>query len=184
MNAQMLVLAAAPVGSLLVAGCGVVLGIMLVVYGLKGRALRLKRSAAAETPTDDPRLRAMEARVSRLESILDRARGEIAELQADRAPSAAVSPALTATLDAKPHAPTQVARGLNHAGAARPARQTARPEPKPRSLTGEVPNDPDFAGIFEMADQGMSAAEIAAMMQRPTGQVELILNLRRHGIGA
>ncbi|MFA6044230.1 MAG: hypothetical protein WC718_04540 [Phycisphaerales bacterium] len=194
MNAEMLMLAAAPVGSLLVAAGGVVLGIMLVVYGLKGRAHRLKRSAAAETTVDDPRLRAMEARVSRLESIIERARGDIAELKEHRAPRTAAMPAskasapsvlaTAATQETLVPGATQAARGLNLVGADRSARQAGRTEAKPRNLTGEVPLDPDFAGIFEMADQGLSAAEIASKVQRPTGQVELILNLRRHGIGA
>lgn len=33
--------------------------------------------------------------------------------------------------------------------------------------------------VYELADQGMSPLEIAQRLDRPTGQVELILNLRR-----
>lgn len=182
MNTHMLVLAAAPAGTLLVAGCGVVLGMMLVVYGLRGRALRLKRAGVAEAPVEDQRIRAMEARVSRLEAIIERTRGEVAQLKelkparAEPAPDSGAAPTR--------HPATQAARGLNLAG--RPAGDASRLESKPaaRSGAGELAPDPDFADIFELADQGLSAADIATKVQRPTGQVELILNLRRHGIGA
>lgn len=188
MNAAMLVLGAAPVGTLLVTAGGVVLGLMLVAYGLRGRALRLRRAEAAEMSEEDPRMRAMEARVSRLETLLERSRGEIAELK-QLAAGEAGGAANRDGVRAHAERVTQAARGLhagnlNLVGSERPVREAARPEPKPRGMAGEVALDPDFAGIYALADAGLSAAEIAAKVQRPTGQVELILNLRRHGIGA
>ena len=40
-------------------------------------------------------------------------------------------------------------------------------------------DDPSNAMIFEMAEQGRTSQEIAAALDRPAGQVELVLNLRR-----
>lgn len=42
--------------------------------------------------------------------------------------------------------------------------------------------DPSFAEIYRLADEGQSAVEIARRTQRPTGQIELILNLRRGSV--
>jgi hypothetical protein len=41
------------------------------------------------------------------------------------------------------------------------------------------PPDPRYAEIYAMADQGRSAREIAEQLNRPSGEVELILALRR-----
>ena len=43
--------------------------------------------------------------------------------------------------------------------------------------TGSV--DPVRRKIYELADAGRSIVEIAAEVGQPTGQIELILNLRR-----
>lgn len=172
----MLVFAAGSIGSLLVAGGGVVLGVLLVGWGLAGRALRLKReraAAAMTTASEDPRVRALEARVSRLEGLIERARGEIAELKTERnerAEPANEAPRPVATREGG----SQMSRTM--------ATDPRRPEPKP--LRGEAPPEGEFAEVFQLADQGLNAAEIARRLERPTGQVELILNLRRHGIGA
>jgi hypothetical protein len=50
----------------------------------------------------------------------------------------------------------------------------APPEPMDAS-----PPDPRYAEIYAMADQGRSAREIAEQLNRPSGEVELILALRR-----
>lgn len=49
------------------------------------------------------------------------------------------------------------------------------PKPMPRA-SGE------FAEVYDLADAGAPAVEIARRTGRPTGQVELILNLRRGGM--
>lgn len=49
------------------------------------------------------------------------------------------------------------------------------PKPMPRA-SGE------FAEVYDLADSGAAAVEIARRTGRPTGQVELILNLRRGGM--
>jgi hypothetical protein len=44
----------------------------------------------------------------------------------------------------------------------------------------ETPPDPRHAEIYALADQGRSPHEIARSLDRPNGEVELILALRRH----
>ncbi len=44
----------------------------------------------------------------------------------------------------------------------------------------EVPPDPRHAEVYSMADQGRSPHEIAKKLNRPNGEVELILALRPH----
>ena len=40
--------------------------------------------------------------------------------------------------------------------------------------------DPRHAEVYQLADQGQTAAEIAAQLQRPHGEIQLILALRPH----
>jgi hypothetical protein len=46
------------------------------------------------------------------------------------------------------------------------------PEPPP-------PSDPRHAQVYALADQGRSSMEIAQQLNRPSGEIELILALRR-----
>jgi hypothetical protein len=50
--------------------------------------------------------------------------------------------------------------------------RTAEPEPRD-------PVDPFHRKVYELADQGLTPVDIARKIDRPTGQVELILALRR-----
>jgi hypothetical protein len=52
--------------------------------------------------------------------------------------------------------------------------------PAPAILPAETPPDPRHAEIYAMADSGRSPHEIARSLDRPNGEVELILALRRH----
>lgn len=52
-------------------------------------------------------------------------------------------------------------------------RQTPRPAPEP-----EAPIDPRHAQVYALADQGRSSQEIAQQLNRPSGEIELILALR------
>lgn len=47
------------------------------------------------------------------------------------------------------------------------------------SATPTPPADPRHAPVYELADQGLDAREIASRLDRPSGEVELILALRR-----
>ena len=44
----------------------------------------------------------------------------------------------------------------------------------------ETPPDPRHGEIYALADQGRSSKEIARQLNRPNGEVELILALRSH----
>jgi DNA-binding NarL/FixJ family response regulator len=57
----------------------------------------------------------------------------------------------------------------------------AVPEARPRAAKSdnlELPPDPRHADVYRMADQGNSPNEIARQLNRPHGEVELILALR------
>lgn len=68
--------------------------------------------------------------------------------------------------------------------AERPAPTAAPPPPPaPRPLATMAEEsaaiDPFHRRVYELADQGLSPVDIARRIERPTGQVELILALRR-----
>jgi len=48
-----------------------------------------------------------------------------------------------------------------------------------QDTTGPIPIDPRHAEIYSLADQGQGAREIASRLGRPSGEIELILALRR-----
>ena len=58
-----------------------------------------------------------------------------------------------------------------------PAAETRLIEPKPQPRGEGV--DASHLDVYELADNGHTPVEIAKRLDRPTGQVELILNLRR-----
>jgi len=104
----------------------------------------------------------LDTRAARMEVLMKEADAKLAALQAATATTA--SPAaiageqsIIATLSA-PH-----------------------PEPRPRAAKSdnlELPPDPRHADVYRMADQGNSPNEIARQLNRPHGEVELILALR------
>lgn len=54
--------------------------------------------------------------------------------------------------------------------------------PRPvRSAPVPTSTDPLHARVYELADRGLPPVEIAREIDRPTGQIELILALRRNG---
>ncbi|MCW5776890.1 MAG: hypothetical protein KIS87_10665 [Phycisphaeraceae bacterium] len=53
--------------------------------------------------------------------------------------------------------------------------------PDGRRATALPTTDPLHARVYELADRGLPCVEIAREIDRPTGQVELILALRRTG---
>ncbi len=58
-----------------------------------------------------------------------------------------------------------------------PPRRT--PPPSTPAPDDAEPTPPGHARVFELADQGMTPVQIAREVNQPTGQVELILALRR-----
>lgn len=54
--------------------------------------------------------------------------------------------------------------------------------PAPASIVEAKGAEPAYLNVYELADAGLPAVEIARRTQRPTGQIELILNLRRGSV--
>lgn len=53
------------------------------------------------------------------------------------------------------------------------------PPPRAEPAAPELPGDPRHAQVYALADQGRSSNEIAQQLHRPSGEIELILALRR-----
>ena len=50
-----------------------------------------------------------------------------------------------------------------------------------RSAAAEPALDPFHRRVYALADQGQSSIDIARQLDRPTGQIELVLALRKTG---
>jgi hypothetical protein len=137
------------------AAAAMLAGLLLIAYALKRRALlRSKGPAAGSTsvPTEVASLQAdMNELAERLASELD--------CKADRLER------LLALAEAR-------CIELQWLEAARPEPRSMEPRSRPSA-------DPQHREVYELADMGLSHVEIAQRLERPTGQVELILNLRR-----
>jgi hypothetical protein len=77
------------------------------------------------------------------------------------------------------NAQSHPADDANASTAVEESRETAPASPAATSLPAETPPDPRHAEIYAMADSGRSPHEIARSLDRPNGEVELILALRR-----
>jgi hypothetical protein len=96
----------------------------------------------------------LDTRAMKLELLIKEADEKIARLQSAAPPDASVMAAAEAALGTAPS----------------PARQsTERPTPEAESR---------YRPIYELADQGSAAEEIARQLDRPRGEIELILALR------
>jgi hypothetical protein len=111
----------------------------------------------------------LDTRAARLELLIQEADGRLAALKANgsphpvSAPAPAEQPIIAKAPPAEP-APVEP-----------PAAEPLAPQPP-----AETPPDPRHADIYSMADQGRSPHEIARLLNRPNGEVELILALRPH----
>lgn len=139
------------VRELLLAGGILGIGVLLVVWGMFSRKRELPGHArdGAEKLTREL-IDELEARAERLERLIERAETTITELRASEQ-RAAAKPTVIAEAKMK-HAPT-----------------TQEPS---------IFTDPMHREVCAMADDGLSPVDIARRLQMPTGQVELILNLR------
>lgn len=72
------------------------------------------------------------------------------------------------------------AGGLPHAASSLPGDQALPEPPAPAEPAGER-IDPRHSDVYALADQGHSAHAIAQQLNRPSGEVELILALRSTG---
>jgi len=112
----------------------------------------------------------LDTRAMRLEVLLKEADGKLAALKIANAGTAQILPM------AAPSGPARSPQVEPVAVSAVSTVQTIEPAPEPEKP--ETPPDPRHRDIYAMADQGRSPVEIARQLNRPNGEVELILALR------
>ena len=113
----------------------------------------------------------LDTRAARIEALIVEADSKLAALNGALATQPAVAPASAAPAEPK-EKPTNAA--LAPVEEAPPVDEPSAPE-----MTPETPPDPRHAEVYALADQGRSPGEIARSLNRPNGEVELILALRR-----
>lgn len=126
------------------------IGVVLIVWGVLSRKRDVPGHArdSAEKLTRDL-IDELESRAERLEKLMERADATLAELRAsERRLAAAPKRVVEAAIEAKPR--------QEHS----------------------IFTDPMHVEVCALAEQGLGPVDIARRMQLPTGQVELILNLR------
>jgi hypothetical protein len=111
----------------------------------------------------------LDTRAARLEAIIVEADAKLAALKGALANESASAP-----IPLPPDQPDAVPVGAPSSQES-PAAEAPAPEMKP-----EAPPDPRHADVYALADQGRSTGEIARSLNRPNGEVELILALRRN----
>jgi hypothetical protein len=107
----------------------------------------------------------LDTRAMRLEVLLKEADGKLAALKIATS---------TTTTTPPEKSPPPAPADRSHSADLTPF------EPLPEPEKPEVPPDPRHADIYTLADQGRSPVEIARHLNRPNGEVELILALRPH----
>ncbi len=137
----------------------------------------------------------MDARAARLEELIAKSEDRISRLERLSPTTAAaagwgapspVSPPPPPRVEVVPRGvPTTLGAGVS-AGAARSTSGSAAESPVAGALSTRpamAPGTPGLDGlsaqIYRLADEGMSAVEIAQRLGQPTGKVELIVALRR-----
>jgi hypothetical protein len=120
----------------------------------------------------------LDTRAARLEALIDDADARLAALRSATAASVADAPVRPAPAVAceAPAATTVVPEPVIAPFVADSAPPAAPVEETPEL---ESPPDPRHAEVYALADQGRSPGEIARSLNRPNGEVELILALRR-----
>lgn len=140
------------VRDLLLLGGAIGIGILLVGWGIISRKREVPghaRDGAAKLTRE--LIDELEARAERLERLIERAEATIGEY-----------------------------REVEQKASSRPAPILADAKPRLTSLPQEpsIFTDPVHREVCAMADDGLTSVDIARRLQMPTGQVELILNLR------
>ncbi|MBM4108440.1 MAG: hypothetical protein FJ255_06445 [Phycisphaerae bacterium] len=149
-----------------------VAGVALIVFSMRRRTERQIESEGMG--------------IERLETIRRQVSGKYPRLSREPGPGASTTAAdleelgerLAAKLEERA---SRLERLIDQADRRIRAMESAGGTPAPRPLEA-IPIravDPLHARAYELADQGLSAIEVARTLGLPTGQVELILNLRR-----
>ncbi len=142
-----------------IAGAAMVVGVLLVAYAARRKVLARKSSNSVNAePGVDTLAQDMQDLSERLAAELDR--------KADR-------------LEQLIEAADERLRRLDAAEKA-PVRAAVVTEVKPTAKPGTAAPSLEVAHreVYELADGGLTPLEIAKRLERPTGQIELILNLR------
>ncbi len=178
-----------PFGVVPWAAAAILMGAALIAWAVHSRAraaraVKAVQSANTSAASADQQLaddmselsdriaRELDARAQRLERLIATADTKIAELSAieDRVARVTASPSPTAT-----------ARSFSTHAELKPM------STKVHAMAGDVDTegaaDPGIAAIYQLADEGHTAVQIAQRTGRGTGQVELVLNLRRAARG-
>ena len=111
----------------------------------------------------------LDERAARLEALLHDARSTIARLEALQSSTAAPP--------TPPSPPTRAKRAPKNAGAEPPLVEVVAQSPSAPRAT-QSPSDPLCARVYQLADSGADAVEIAKQLSEHTGKVQLILALR------
>ena len=151
---------------------GVIVGLLLIGHAFKSRARTrvAGTTSAAGVPAGGAaggagfdavradaeelaqRLASMlDAKAERLEALITRADERIAQLERMEAGAGGSAPLAAGAAEARPAGATKAREEIEQA----------------------------HREVYELADRGMSVLEISRRVNRPTGQVELILSLRR-----
>ncbi len=153
-------------------------GLVLVMFGLK-KWQATRATAPTATPASGPKA----ARPSRVPQATPNATNEAAELRA-------VAKEIGIELDAAAARLESLVAQARDEGdrLERLIRQSSelkqRNDHAPARLRETSPDTPsEHRDVYTLADRGLSPIEIATKLNRPTGQVELILNLRRAATG-
>jgi len=145
-----------------------VAGVFILVMIFMNRARR--RTSRGATPMDQ--LAAIRARAAGRTDSLDEVKADVQEL-AQR---------LASQLDNKAERLEQLIRDADERIARMSGAQgdgQARGPDTPLRVPEAPRTDPTRLRIYELADQGLSPVEIARKLDQPTGQIELVLSLRR-----
>lgn len=150
------------------AGAAMVVGLLLIAYAWRRNVLARTKSPAARpasTPAAQPPAALASDMAELTEELLSRLDAKASQVEA-----------LTNRLE------SLLAEAERRVADLQQPRATPEADRLPRGRT----LDPDLAEgdsshreVYALADQGLRPVDIARQLERPTGQIELILNLRR-----
>jgi hypothetical protein len=149
-----------PAGGPTIAAAALIMGIALIAYAVRVLGRRPAPAPAAASPAPAIRVPSLAAD---MQELADRLAQEMDQRAARLEQLIAAADARLVELKSLP-------------------RRAARDSAAAPAASAIPPHDPAFAQIYALADAGATPVEIARTTGRPTGQVELILNLRRGSI--
>jgi hypothetical protein len=143
------------------------MGILTILYAVFIRPLRQKKDPLARNPNQAGSLARQRAVEKQMETLIV----ELAQMARQ----------ITAQLDTRSAKLEVLIREADEKIAALkslPAPPAVRPDPPPGAQEPADLEDPRHAPVYLLSDAGMNPAQIAQRLNRPGGEVELILALR------